>query len=132
MGKTIKNWGILWKTLFIGFILTVVTLQAYVIHKLDVSVAPLEAKTKQQLISHPANQSHHETPQVVLLSYGDGSDVYLQNQNALSMSAINHGIDHVLSYRRTHIDDAFYEKNKSILIQPPWRGILALETLYDP
>jgi hypothetical protein len=50
-----------------------------------------------------------------LASYADGDDIYKVNQSVVHYSAINKGFDHFLMFRRHHIDQAFYKKNKQIL-----------------
>jgi hypothetical protein len=52
---------------------------------------------------------------VYLISYADGPEMFFKNQNALSASAINRGIDFILNYRKSHVDPEFLEKHKDIL-----------------
>lgn len=87
----------------------------YVLHKMDVSLAPLETP-------YIAEQPHVSKPPVILISYADGDATYLKNQNALSMSALNRGIDTIHMYRREHIDSVFYEQHKNILTQKRGAG----------
>jgi hypothetical protein len=62
-------------------------------------------------------------PPVYLISYADKKPVFLKNQNAQAMSAINNGIDYIMMYKRRDIDPAFYEKNKQILDIPMGAGL---------
>jgi hypothetical protein len=71
-----------------------------------------------------------------LLTYADGRDVYFQNRNLLTASAINRGFDFILNYRRDHID-ANYIKQHPILQQKIgagywlWKPYLILKTLQN-
>ena len=49
-------------------------------------------------------------PPVYLISYADGPEVFHKNQNALTASALNKGIDFFLNYKRYHLDKDFIEK----------------------
>jgi hypothetical protein len=72
---------------------------------------------------------------VHLVSYADGGDIHLMNQNAQAQSAINKGIDALWLWRRGHLDEAFAQKYKSILKQERgsgywlWKPYIILETL---
>jgi hypothetical protein len=72
---------------------------------------------------------------IYLISYADGHQVFFQNQNALSQSALNRGIDFIFNYRRSHIDEAFYKKNQSILGEKTgagwwlWKPYFILKTM---
>lgn len=73
-----------------------------------------------QSIHHSANRDYglkeyHPRPPVYLISYASGHEVFFRNQNALSYSALNKGIDHIFQFRKSHIDPIFYQKNKAIL-----------------
>lgn len=71
---------------------------------------------------------------VYLISFAHG-EVHERNQNYLALSAINKGIDVIISYRKRHIDQEFYQQNKSILDAPRgvgywlWKPYFILETL---
>ena len=72
---------------------------------------------------------------VYLVSYVDGHEVWFQNQHALAQSALNRGIDFILNYRRSHIDDDFYKKNQAILDEKfgagywLWKPYVILKTM---
>ena len=72
---------------------------------------------------------------VYLVSYADGNEVFFQNQNALAQSAINRGIDFILNYRRSHIDEEFYKKHQAILDEKygagywVWKPYVILKTM---
>lgn len=71
---------------------------------------------------------------IFLISYAKG-EVHKKNQNYLQYSSINKGIDIFIAYRREHIDEEFYQKNKAILDQRRgagywlWKPYFILETL---
>lgn len=69
------------------------------------------------------SKAHVPPPPVYLVSYADKKDVFLKNQNAQAMSAINNGIDHIMMYKRRDIDQQFYQKNKHILDIPTGAGL---------
>ncbi len=52
---------------------------------------------------------------VYLITYADGNDIFFQNQNALTQSALNRGIDFTFNYKAHHIDPVFRNKNAAIL-----------------
>jgi hypothetical protein len=91
----------------------------------------------------PYNMAIHQKkkelgiPAVYLISYADGPEVFLRNQNALASSAINKGIDFIMNYRRDHLDPKFVKKNKQILDQKKgagywlWKPYLILKTLKE-
>jgi len=72
---------------------------------------------------------------VYLISYAANDEIFLQNQNALTMSALNKNIDFFYNYRRKHIDSNFFEKNKKTLNSPKgagfwlWKPYFILKTL---
>jgi hypothetical protein len=74
------------------------------------------------------------TQRVYMISYAKG-EVYERNQNCLAASAVNRGIDTIISYRKQHINEQFYQKNKNILDMRRgagywlWKPHLMLETL---
>lgn len=76
----------------------------------------------------------HNSP-VYLVSYADGPEIFHKNQNALTASALNKGIDFFLNYKRYHLDKSFFEKNKTILEQKKgagfwlWKPWIILKTL---
>jgi hypothetical protein len=91
---------------------------------------------KQNDISmHKTEQCTNVKGDVWLISYADGNDIHLMNQNALSASALNNCIDHISLYRKKHLDSEFTEKNKHILNQSRgvgywlWKPYLIMETL---
>lgn len=87
----------------------------YILHKLDISTQPLATP-------YDKKAPYYHTLPVVMLSYGDGDQTYIQNQNALHLSALNRGIDTMHMLRRDHIDSDFYNTYKSILSQPRGAG----------
>lgn len=72
---------------------------------------------------------------VYLISYADGFEVFFQNQNALAQSALNRGVDFILNYRRSHIDEDFYKKYQTILDEKYgagywlWKPYIILKTM---
>lgn len=83
----------------------------------------------------PVYKSSVQLPPVYVISYADGDDVFQQNQNTLALSAINRGIDHIILYRRQHIDPFFLKKNKNLLGEKRgaglwlWKPYFILKTL---
>jgi hypothetical protein len=72
---------------------------------------------------------------VYLVSYADGAEIFFMNQNTLTASAMNRGIDFFFNYRRSHLDKDFIEKHKDILNQKKgagywlWKPWIILNTL---
>ena len=103
----------------------------YALFKLDVSSLPIDP----YLVPESFDQTYHHREPVVLVSYADGPRVFFKNQNSLSQSAINKGFDVIATYRKGHLEPAFYEKNKAILDQPRgagywlWKPYIILKTL---
>lgn len=122
MIKAIKN--ILPKVLFDIFLLLVIALYVFAL-KDDISLASIQTQT--------------DAPRdVYLISYADGHDVFLQNQNTLAYSAINKGFDFILNYRKHHIDPQFIADHASVFQQKkgaglwlwkPWIILHTLETV---
>lgn len=83
----------------------------------------------------PIRQPSSSRPPVYLISYADGPDVFLKNQNALALSALNKGIDFIYNYRRPHLDAEFVKRNEDVLNKPKgagywlWKPYLILKTL---
>lgn len=79
--------------------------------------------------------SYKSRDPVYLVSYADGDEVFYQNQHALVQSGINRGIDFFLSYRKSLLDEDFYNKNKSVLDEKSgagywlWKPYIILKTL---
>lgn len=94
--------------------------QLYILYKLDVSLAP---------VGKPCDEP------VYLVSYADGHDVFRQNQNFQTLSALNKGIDFIFMYQRKHLDKDFVERNKEILSHKRgagywlWKPYIILKTL---
>ncbi len=78
--------------------------------------------------------SSYSSRRVFLISFAHG-EVHKRNQNYLVHSAINKGIDTIISYRKEHIGKDFYEQHKSILDKGRgvgywlWKPYFVLETL---
>lgn len=88
--------------------------------KIDLSITPsLNVSTKQRIF---------------LISFAHG-ETHERNQNYLALSAINKGIDTIISYRKRHISPEFSEQNKVILSGLwgcgwwLWKPYFILETL---
>jgi hypothetical protein len=93
----------------------------------DITLLLVRSDISLQSIEHPANQDYglkeyKPRPPVYLISYASGHEVFFMNQNALSYSALNKGIDHIFQFRKSHIDPSFYKKNKAILDVKPGAG----------
>ena len=70
------------------------------------------------LLSHdislqPVKNISGDNP-IYLISYADGPEIFIQNQNAMAESAINKGIDFTFNYRKQHIDPDFINKHADI------------------
>jgi hypothetical protein len=91
---------------------------------------------RQEDLSLAATQScHSEQPgNIWLISYAEG-ELYLANQRALTVSAINKCVDFTLPYQRKHLDSNFIQKNEAIFSQKRgagywlWKPYFILETL---
>ncbi len=90
----------------------------YVLIKVDVATESINKNLTPEIL----NKAYQPRPMVVLVSYADGPEVFFKNQNTLSWSALNKGIDVIMNYKRGHIDPQFYEKNKETLIQKGGSG----------
>lgn len=72
---------------------------------------------------------------IYLVSYADGHEVFFQNQHALAQSALNRGVDFILNYRRSHIDENFYKEHRSMLDEKYgagywlWKPYVILKTM---
>ncbi len=115
----------------IAILLALVFVLYYVLMKADVATQSIN----QNLVPEVSTKAYQPRPLVVLVSYADGQEVFFKNQNTLSWSAINRGIDVVMNYKRGHIDPQFYEKNKEILTQKwgvgywLWKPYFILKTM---
>lgn len=83
----------------------------------DLSTLPLN---KENLV--PRGVSSSGKKGVYLVSYADGPEIFFKNQHALTVSALNRGIDFILNYRRPHLDPIFVKKNQAILNQKKGAG----------
>src|SRR5690606_16126436 len=97
----------------------------------DISIEPISAEDNPD---YQAKTFESRLP-VYLVSYADGHEVFYQNQNMLTFSGLNKGIDFFLNYRRSHLDADFYEKHKSILDERRgagywlWKPYVILKTM---
>jgi len=100
----------------------------------DLSLEPIlpgvDPEIKKQYLAHH--------PGVHLVSYADGPEVFLQNQNVLAASAANKGIDFILNYRRANLDPKFVQQHAEILrhkkgagfwLWKPWVILHTLESI---
>lgn len=69
------------------------------------------------------NQKKLGNPGVYLVSYSDGHQMFVQNQNILVQSTLNKGVDFFLNYNRSHLSPEFYEQNKHVLDQKLGAGL---------
>lgn len=88
----------------------------FLLSMLDKSLEP------SYFFQHIEQDKEKPTP-VYLVSYAGGKSVFFKNQNAQALSAINQGIDHILMYKKHHIDADFYAKNKRIFDVPDGDGL---------
>lgn len=79
--------------------------------KLDPSMTKIDPA----IIPEVSNPAAITRPQLVLVSYADGHEVFYQNQAALASSAADKGFDVIYNYRRSSLDPVFTAKNKHIL-----------------
>lgn len=105
--------------------------QAKILMFNDISVEPLDRAANPDF--QPAKPLHRKG--VYLVTYADGNEIFFKNQHALSLSALNKGIDFILNYRRSHLDPDFVQKNARILNEPRgagywlWKPWVILKTL---
>lgn len=117
---------LLWVSTFSGILMLV-----WVIIVLDVTSMPITRISAPDAFS----REYQQKDSVVLLSYADGDNVYFKNQNALNLSALNRGVDHLHTYRRSHINPTFFEQYKHILNQKRgagywlWKPYIILQTM---
>lgn len=88
--------------------------------------------------SLPGSQGYKEKPAVYVVSYADGPEVFLRNQNVLAQSVVNKGADFVLNYRKHHLEPEFVKKNAKLLdyskgagywVWKPWIILQTLKTV---
>lgn len=97
---------------------------------LDVSQNSLNLKSNPDL-----EKIKSPRPPVYLTSYADGDEIYFRNQNALALSALGKGVDHILNYRRSLLDPIFINQNKTIMDTAHgaglwlWKPYIILETM---
>src|SRR5579871_1207086 len=119
------------KLIVIFLLLCIVFCLYYALFKLDASSVHLDP----YLIPESANTEYRPRHPVILVSYGDGPQVFMKNQNGLAQSAVNKGFDIIMSYRKGHVDPEYYTKNKAIFDQPNgagywvWKPYVILKTL---
>lgn len=82
-------------------------------------------RTYTQDISVANSYRNNKSYDVYLVSYADGGEIHLRNQNTLAQTAINKGFDNILLYGRKNLDKKFLEKNKHILNEPKGAGYWA-------
>jgi len=82
-------------------------------------------RTYTQDISVANSYRNNKPYDVYLVSYADGGEIHLRNQNTLAQTAINKGFDHILMYSAKNLDKKFVEKNKAILTEPKGAGYWA-------
>lgn len=97
----------------------------------DLSIQPLNQYSAPDLEApEPTGR-----PPVFLVTYAAGGEVYFRNQNAVAQYALNKGVDFILNYRKSHIDQKFFEKNRSIFNEKVgagmwlWKPYIILRTL---
>ncbi len=108
-----------------------ITISLWVIADIDPSFGKITIETTPD----SGEKKYTPRPLTVFLSYAHGDEVFFQNQNMLSFSTINRGIDVVHLYRRSHIDPVFYRQHENILTQPRgagywlWKPYFILKTM---
>ena len=85
----------------------------------DITVEPISPADNPDF---QATEIKHRPP-VFLVSYADGAEIFFKNQNALTLSALNKGIDCILNYRRSHLDPEFVQNNHEVLKQKMGAGL---------
>lgn len=63
----------------------------------------------------PTDKAVSDEQAVWLISYADGDEFYQSRIYALMHSALGKDIDHILTYKREHIEPEFYQAHKAIL-----------------
>jgi hypothetical protein len=117
---------------FLGALCTLIAAMSFwIIADIDPSFSKITPQTAPD--STQKNYAHR--PLTLLVSYTDGDEVFFQNQNMLSFSALNRGIDIIHLYRKSHMDSHFYHQHKDILTQPRgagywlWKPYFILKTM---
>lgn len=94
------------RTIFVlGFCYLILT--TYVLFKIDSALTPVPG----HILSQTSSQNNQY---LALISYADGDEVFLQNQFSLAASASDKGFDVIYNFRKNHISEEFYNKNKEI------------------
>lgn len=120
-------------SIIITLLLGLVILTYYVLFTIDASSASLSPITTPDAF----NKSRNQNSPVILISYADGPQVFYKNQNSLCQSASRIGFSRIYNYRRSDIDDSFYQKNKHILEQKRgagywlWKPYVIYKTLME-
>ena len=108
----------IFKYIFYFLILGLILLPFYVLLKTDVSQTSVNAR----IIPEILQRDYQPRPYVALITYGDGVPVFFKNQFSLAASAVDKGFDIIYNFRRGHMEEHFYQKNKTILTQPRGAG----------
>lgn len=118
------------RLLFLGFFILLLSMIGGILI-FDITSQPVTQISAPEAFSK--EYAYHNP--VVLLSYADGDNVYFKNQNALNLSTLNRGIDHLHTYRRCHMDKDFYVQHQPILTQKRgagywlWKPYFILKTM---
>tara|TARA_R110002095_G_scaffold118145_1_gene102996 strand:- start:947 stop:1912 length:966 start_codon:yes stop_codon:yes gene_type:complete len=100
---------ILFSLLFLGMAALILVLGRVVIFN-DYSTMRVSAKSNPDLVGDIGQRAG-----VYLISYAHGPEIFFKNQNALAASALNRGVDFIMNYRKSLLDETFLQKNKEIL-----------------
>lgn len=79
--------------------------------------------------------NNNKSYSVYLLSYAGGKEIHFRNQNSLTLTALNKGVDFFMHYSPKQLDQQFTEKNKKILAQERgagywiWKPYIILKTM---
>lgn len=96
--------------------------QAKILFFNDISVEPIDKNSNPDFVRAQSPGSSEHRKGVYLISYADGHEVFFKNQNALTLSGLNKGIDFFLNYRRSHLDPDWVQKNEKILSLESGKG----------
>lgn len=74
----------------------------------DYSLQPIQQKMR---TLPPEGETNFPATGVYLISYADGHDYYVQNQNAMTASAMNKGIDFIFNFRKGHLPKSYVQQH---------------------
>lgn len=119
------------KNILLIFLTALVLFLYMVLFRIDPSSTPINPLMTPEILS----KTYTPHGPMVLLNYGDRTQVFFKNQNALVGSAADKGFNIIYSYHKGHIEPEFYHRHIKTLEQPRgagywlWKPYFILRTL---